>query len=417
MNYISSKNKKKKYDFYDVLTIGMPKDGGLFLPEKIPILKKKKIEKICLKYGFYKTVQYVVKKFSGIYYKKLKIKKISKKVFKKTNFVIKKNKKFLIINLNSGKTFSFKDIAISFLSELIKKIKKQKIITATSGDTGSSCAFYMKKSNINTFIFSPFKKISKFQECQMFSIKNLNIFNISLIGNFDDCQKIIKENILKMNFNTINSVNFIRIIIQSCYYLKYSIIIKKKTGKKVIFSIPTGNFGNAFSSFLAYKMYNYSIKKSFVCNNENKTTYNIIKKKKKKISNFKKTDCPSMDISYPSNIERFFFYFKKKKNNFFYSIYYKKKKRIKLIKKIFKKYKIILDTHTANAFLKKKFFYVIINTACFIKFLDKLKFIKKIKSKFMLKIKKIRKKNFSFFLKDKKKIINFIKKNDNINNK
>ncbi|MGX7576491.1 pyridoxal-phosphate dependent enzyme [Candidatus Vidania fulgoroideorum] len=435
MNFFSTRNNKIKYSFSDLIVKNIPSDGGLFIPKKI------------FKINFNKnSYYYIIKKLLNSFlskkeFNKLNIKKIIKNIYKKKNTPIKKikNKKIFILNLNKGKTFSFKDFSISFIIELISNLNKNiSIITATSGDTGASSSFYCSyKEKLKNIILSPYKGISEFQESQMYGILSKNIFNISIKGNFDDCQKIVKKKLINKKLCTINSINFIRIILQSAYYIKYSNLIYKKYKKKPYFCIPTGNFGNAFSCFLANLISN-KIKGSVVSNNENNYLYRLFKKFKVVIKKTIKTDCPSIDINIPSNLERYIYYlvgnykcneFYKKnkyikqisnKNKFFSFCFYNKNERKNIIKKIYDKNKIIIDTHTSNSFLslhKKKHnknIYVIVNTANFIKFKKNIeKFInKKININYYNKILSIRKKFYFFDIKDKYKINNFIDKNN-----
>ncbi|WP_458659047.1 threonine synthase [Candidatus Vidania fulgoroideorum] len=448
MKYISTRNKKKFYSFSEIISKGIPDDEGLFIPYKIPKINFKKIN---YKQKYYKLCSFILSKFmSRAEFKKFKINQILKKVYNKNFYCFKKfickikkikDRNIFILNLNYGKTFSFKDISISFISEFLNYYyflnnNKTNIITATSGDTGSSCAYYLrKKKNIKTFIFSPYNKISLFQSIQMYSIKKKNLLNISVIGNFDDCQKILKKNLLSFNFNTLNSVNFLRIILQSIYYIKYLLTIKTKYGGNIIFSIPTGNFGNAFSCYLAFKM-GLDVFKILVINNENNTLYNLFRNNYFNIkNNVIETNCPSIDIVNPSNIERYFFLkfgveknikiiknkqFKidiKNDEKLIKSQWCNEKNRKEILNTIFKSNKILLDTHTSNSLYKinnkKTSKHIIINTAKYIKFTDAINKINKTKKKFKYYelIKKNKKKFFSFLKKDKIKISNFIKKN------
>ncbi|UOQ38041.1 Threonine synthase [Candidatus Vidania fulgoroideae] len=444
MIFINTRNKKE-YNFFEIFTKGVADKGGLFLPLKIP---KISLKKILRKKSYNEVFFYIFKKFlTKEELKLINLKKTIKLSFNRKNFFYKKkiisiskikifSKKVSILDICKGKSGSFKDMAISFASNLFKNYSKKKkinIVSSTSGDTGSSCINFMKENkNVNTFILSPYKKISPFQANQMFTVKKKNIFNIKIRGNFDKCQKILKENILKnKNFSTLNSINFIRIISQSVYYA----YCYKYFKSPMTFSIPTGNFGNAYSAYLAFKM-GIPIKKVFICNNENDTCFRIfnnIEKKKKKVV---QTNSPSMDILLPSNLERFFYEYLKKKdfNNYlkgFYPFFKKKgffrakkcsrEERKKIIKEVYKKNKIIIDTHTANSLvplLKKKYCdknFICVSTANYIKFTNSVFSILKKKKKIRLIniMKKKRKKTFFFCSKDKSKIVNFIKINRN----
>ncbi|UOQ33116.1 Threonine synthase [Candidatus Vidania fulgoroideae] len=442
MIFINTRDKKK-YTFFEILMKSMSKKGGLFLPYSFP---KISLEKILKKKKYNDIFFYIFKKFlTKKELSKINLKKIIDSSFNKKNFLYKKEiiniskikafgKKISILNISKGRSGSFKDMAISFLSNLLKSYTKKKkinVITSTSGDTGSSCITFIKKcSNINTFILSPYKGTSKFQANQMFTVNKKNIFNINVRGDFDKCQEILKNSIVKEGkFSTLNSINFVRIISQSVYYAYCYKFFKKP----MIFSIPTGNFGNAYSAYLAFKM-GIPIKKVILCNNENDTCYNIFNNKiivKKKVL---KTNSPSMDILVPSNLERFLYeilkrsefkkylkgsYPKIKKNIFFESQKCSARERREIIKEVYNKNGIIIDTHTANSLIplyRKNNYrrnFICVSTASYVKFTDSIFNILNIRKniKIIDEIKKKRKKTFIFSSKDKNKLSNFIRIN------
>ncbi|MGX7589196.1 threonine synthase [Candidatus Vidania fulgoroideorum] len=444
MIYTSTRKKNKKR-FSDIIYKNMSY-GGLYVPYKFKKIGKE-INRI-KKYSFKKIINYIFKIFLTKYeYKYYKISKICKKVFNKKNFPLDKNivsikkikNKLFLLKLSNGKSFSFKDIAICFISEIYKNNIKN-IICATSGDTGSSCStFFKKNTNIKTFIFSPYNKISNYQFSQISNILSKNILSVSIKGNFDKCQKIVKNIVNKKNFCTVNSINIIRIIIQISYYLYAFIKIRKKTN----FYIPTGNFGNAYSCILLKKL-GLPIKITIITN-ENDMLYNFFYKGIYENNRFTvKTDSPSMDISKSSNIERLIYIFFKKKTkkilNFFNILKKKKKIKIKKINKtigcqkiikkerkkiinfFYRKKNYLFDTHTSNAIAsyfknKKKDNVCVLETAKSLKFLEEINiFLKKNMSEFCnkkynIKIEEFcskKKKFFYFNSKDNKKILNFV---------
>ncbi|MGX7582955.1 hypothetical protein [Candidatus Vidania fulgoroideorum] len=423
MKYISTRNCNSLKNFKDIIYKSISSDGGLYVPYKIPKLNFKRIRK----YNFRSILRYILKKYTtNKEYKYLDFKKKCKASFKKKIFKISKIKNREIFHISEGESYSFKDVAIKFLS----KIYNKNIACATSGDTGSSCnKFFKKKKNI--FVISPFNRTSFFQRKQMFSNINNNFFNISILGNFDNCQDILK-NLKKNKINTLNSVNWLRILIQSSYYIYY--FLKRKKRK---ISIPTGNFGNAYSCFLSIVMgANYE---SFnIITNENNVLFNFFKNKIYDIKRLSfKTDSPSMDITKSSNLERYLYYlfkstkaiskiYKKiknkgvikiKKSNFISSLFFYKNERFHCIKRLFYKKRIIIDPHTSNSFLDIKS-DIIIETAKYFKFFSlfyNIFNIKKIKFLiyFFRKILFSREKFFLFNKKEKKKIRRFIFKNLN----
>ncbi|MGX7458779.1 threonine synthase [Candidatus Vidania fulgoroideorum] len=453
MKYICTRSKKE-YSFFDLIIKGIGKDKGLITFKKIPKISIKKVKTIK---RYDKLFNYIFRKFTTKNeFKKLKVERISKDIYSKNYFYSEKKEIFniskvrtnkgifYIYNIANGRTFSFKDIAISMLSKLTErllKIKKKKlnILISTSGDTGSSCEYYLKnKKYIKTFVLSPLKGVSEFQGKQMFSITNKNIFNITIKGNFDDCQAIIKNNISKFsNYSTFNSINLIRIICQSVYYFRcFYLISKLNNCKNIVFSIPTGNFGNSYSAYIAYKM-GLPVKNIIIVNNENDSCFKLLKTGEIIFKKLIKTNSPSMDILIPSNIERYLFEVlgKREFKKYIKSLKNKKRQIIKVKKTIFIPYrcnnndrdKIIsslkrryIEAHTASSIapIKKldllNNIVVCLETAKYFKFKDLIKkesFPNK-KLKIIEHLKKRRSKTYTFDKKDINKISSFFKANE-----
>ena len=189
------------------------------------------------------------------------------------------------------------------------------ILGATSGDTGSAAAYALKgKKNIRLFMLSPYGRMSRFQQRQMYTLNEPNIFNIVVNGTFDDCQTIVKEANADAEFKkkyklgAVNSINWARISAQIVYYFYSYLRLTKDNSKRVAYAVPSGNFGNALSAHIASKMgLNIEI---IVCTNENDVLdqffktgiYRVLKGNDVKI-----TSSPSMDIASASNFERFIF--------------------------------------------------------------------------------------------------------------
>ena len=228
------------------------------------------------------------------------------------------------------------------------------------------------------FIFHPYKKISNIQRRLMTTVKSNNVHNIAIKGNFDDCQKIVKKLFVDkdlkkiFNFSAINSINWARILFQIIYYFFcYKKIYQK--GKKFIFSVPSGNFGNVYSGYIAKKI-GLPIDKLVIATNENDVLETFTNKGFIELKPVKQTISPSMDIQLPSNLERYIYELFNKNNMLVIkslNYLYKKKKikidkrKINMIKKDFQSFKInqketikiiqtfftnnniILDPHTA----------------------------------------------------------------------
>ncbi len=320
MRYISTRNTKKTYSFKDVFLKGLAPDGGLFIPKKIPSLSKTELKKM-KKFSFRKLAIEIISKFCGEEFSKKEIKSlvnISYRNFRVKDVVaIKKIGKENLLELFHGPTLAFKDIAMQVMGNMYESILKKNnlklnVVVATSGDTGAAAINAIKdRKNMNIFILHPHKKISEVQRKFMTTVNSKNIFNISLTGNFDDCQKIVKlmfadkKFCKSINMTGVNSINWIRIIIQVVYYF-FSYLKVDKNNKKINFSVPTGNFGNIYAGYLAKKM-GLPINKLIIATNKNDILKRVLNNGVYKPMKVKQTLSPSMDIQVASNFERLIF--------------------------------------------------------------------------------------------------------------
>ena len=221
-----------------------------------------------------------------------------------------------ICYLDRGPTCSFKDFGARTLARIMEHFlevdnKNITILTATSGDTGGAVAqaFY-KMSRIKVVVLYPKNEISNLQRKQMTTLGE-NITAIGIKGKFDDCQKLVKtafaDNELNhINLSSANSINFGRLIPQTLYYFwSYSRIVDKKN-EKVIFSVPSGNFGNLTGGLIAKKM-GLPIKRFISAVNENNEFPTFLR-----TGVYTKVDpsinCISnaMNVGHPSNLARIF---------------------------------------------------------------------------------------------------------------
>ena len=414
MNYISTRNKSLNLNFGNIFLRGLAPDGGLFLPKEIKKFSEDEL-KVLSELNYIDLGVEILSKFCSPVLDKQKIKIILNKAYSdfKTNDVVelKKIDDVNLLELYHGPTLAFKDIAMQAIGLMYEALdlnkKKINIIVATSGDTGSAAIAALKeKKNINLFVLHPHEKISNIQRKIMTTCDSNNIFNIAVKGNFDDCQKIVKQMFNdedfreKINMSGVNSINWARIICQIVYYF-YAYF---KFSTKVNFSVPTGNFGDVYAGYVAKKM-GLPIDKLIVATNENDILCRVINSGEYRPSKVKPSLSPSMDIQVASNFERLLFdilnhddqkvnssmsnltdngFFKLEDNELkkikenFASIKINDAETLRIIKDFFMNYGFILDPHTATAVgasykVKNKSKTIILGTAHPFKFLETIK--------------------------------------------
>jgi len=171
------------------------------------------------------------------------------------------------------------------------------------------------KKGVRVFMTSPNGRMSPFQQAQMFSLMDENIHNIAIDGVFDDCQDLVKAVSNDLEFKrqykigTVNSINWARLLAQVVYYFAGYFQATESSGKKVSFTVPSGNFGNVCAGHVA-RMMGLPIAKLVVATNENDVLDEFFKTgvyRVRSSADTHETSSPSMDISKASNFERFVF--------------------------------------------------------------------------------------------------------------
>jgi threonine synthase len=322
MKYISTRGQVRGISFKDAVMMGLADDGGLLIPEDIPVLTPgdlAALEKLDYPELAFQIISRFATDIPSTDLKGLIDRSYSSFTHPKITPVVKKDGLY-ILELFHGPTLAFKDIALQFLGNLFEYLlaergEKMNIIGATSGDTGSAAIYGVRgKKNINIFIMHPYQKVSAVQELQMTTVTDPNVFNIAIRGTFDDGQQIIKDIFGDLVFKSryalgaVNSINFARILAQVVYYFYAYTRVHHETGcKQVDFSIPTGNFGDIFAGYIAMRM-GLPIRRLILATNENNILSRFVQSGDYTIDKVKSTLSPSMDIQLASNFERYLYY-------------------------------------------------------------------------------------------------------------
>ena len=271
MNYSSTNGDTHVGSLREALFQTFSSNGGLLMPETITSLPKEflstlhtfSFKEICLK---------VCLNLFGDEISEQDLERIIEKTFDFDIPLVEiYEKEVYSLELFHSKTFSFKDIGMRFMAELIdyylrqdklennKSNKEITILIATTGDTGSAAASaFFKREGIKVCILYPKNKLSLLQEKQ-FNTLGENITALEIDGTFENCQKLVKEALIdaelqeKQIITTSNSYNIARLLPQCIYYF-WAVAQLKEEKRTAIFSVPSGNFGNLTAGIIAKKM-------------------------------------------------------------------------------------------------------------------------------------------------------------------
>jgi threonine synthase len=208
----------------------------------------------------------------------------------------------LVLELFWGPTLSFKDHALQIVARLLdREVERGTILGATSGDTGSAAIEAVRGSeSLDIVILFPEGRVSDFQRRQMTTVTDANVTSVAVRGTFDDCQALVKEAFSRHDLLAINSINWARLAAQVGYYIHAAAQI----GEPFDVAIPTGNFGNVYSCWVAKKI-GLPIETITIANNANHGLSDLIVTGSTTHADVATTIAPSMDIQVPSNLERF----------------------------------------------------------------------------------------------------------------
>ena len=330
MKYLSTRGHADRKRFCEILLEGLAPDGGLYLPESYPQVSDATLTRWRTVYhqqGYaalaFEILSLYINDIPADDLRALCAKTYTAEVFGTGEIVPLRHLQdgVWIEALSNGPTLAFKDMAMQLLGnlfeyELARRGEELNILGATSGDTGSAAEHAMRgKKGVRVFMTSPHGRMSPFQQAQMFSLQDANIYNIAIKGVFDDCQDIVKavsndlEFKRKYKIGTVNSINWARLLAQVVYYFAGYIQATESNSQKVSFAVPSGNFGNVCAGHVARQM-GLPIHKLVVATNENDVLDEFFRTGVYRVrgtADTHETSSPSMDISKASNFERFVF--------------------------------------------------------------------------------------------------------------
>lgn len=398
--YNSTRSESAPVKASEAILKGLSEDGGLFVPDHIPVLDVplEKLAEMDYRQTAYEVMKLYLTDFTEQELKDCIDKAYDKKFDCKNIVPVVEKDGVFYLELFHGATIAFKDMALSILPHLLTTSAKKNqvsneivILTATSGDTGKAAlSGFADVEGTRIIVFYPKCGVSPIQEKQMITQKGKNTYVVGIHGNFDDAQTGVKKIFsdrglaeeLKekgFQFSSANSINIGRLVPQIVYYVyAYGQLLKEKkikAGDEVNVTVPTGNFGNILAAYYAKKM-GLPIDKLICASNENKVLYDFFRTGTyDRNREFVLTSSPSMDILISSNLERLIYHIAgnnaeknrdlmralteggvytitedmRKELTDFYGNYASEKETEDTIHDLYEKTGYVIDTHTAVA--------------------------------------------------------------------
>lgn len=321
MNYISTRGTAPVLGFGQAMMTGLARDGGLYVPEVVPVLPADRIAALA---GLpYEEVAFrVMRPFIGGFFADDEMKALLARAYAGFRHTARAPLKELAANhflleLFHGPTLAFKDFAMQIIGQMMQAAlartgERITIVGATSGDTGSAAieAFRGLK-NVDVFILFPHGRVSDVQRRQMTTPVEANVHALAIDGSFDDAQARLKDMFNDFAFRDavglagVNSINWARVLAQVVYYF-YAAVALGAPHRAVSFTVPTGNFGDIFAGYVAKRM-GLPIEKLVIATNQNDILDRALRTGAYRTDGVRPSISPSMDIQVSSNFERALF--------------------------------------------------------------------------------------------------------------
>ncbi|MFC4723589.1 threonine synthase [Geojedonia litorea] len=389
MNYYSLNKKAPNTSFKDAVIKGLAPDKGLYFPEEINALPKSFFENID-NLSYTEIAFETIKQFVTPDIPEDVLKTIIEETLSFDFPVIELNQNISTLELFHGPTMAFKDVGARFMARCLGYFNQNNdqevtVLVATSGDTGGAVANgFLGVEGVNVVILYPSGKVSDIQEKQLTTLKK-NITALEVDGVFDDCQDMVKRAFLDeeltthMQLTSANSINVARWLPQLFYFVfAYKQLHNKH--KEIVFSVPSGNFGNICAGMMAQQL-GLPIKHFIASNNDNNVVTEYLQSEQYNPKPSVQTISNAMDVGNPSNFIRiqeiYHNNFEALKENLS-SYSFSDKQTKEALKEIYNDYSYVADPHGAVGYLGCKAYLkehpethcVFLETAHPTKFLD-----------------------------------------------
>ena len=312
MQYYSLNKKVPKTSFEIAVLKGLAPDKGLYFPEKITPLDSSFLENLD-QLSNIEIAFHAIKQFVGSEIPESELKTIIKETLNFKFPIVSIEDNISTLELFHGPTMAFKDVGARFMARCLGYFNKNNnkevtVLVATSGDTGGAVANgFLGVKGVKVVILYPRGKVSNVQEQQLTTLgQNITAFEVE--GTFDDCQDMVKKAFLdsdlttKKELTSANSINVARWLPQMFYFM-FAYKQLKQYNKPLVFSVPSGNFGNICAGMVAQKL-GFPFPHFIASNNENDVVTRYLSSKKYTPLATVQTISNAMDVGNPSNFIR-----------------------------------------------------------------------------------------------------------------
>ncbi|PKP13120.1 MAG: threonine synthase [Bacteroidetes bacterium HGW-Bacteroidetes-3] len=374
MNFYSLNKIAPNVTFKDAVIKGLAPDKGLYFPEKIAPLSKEFLNNI-ENFSNAEIAYEVIKQFVADEIPEKELKKIIEETLNFDFPMVLIEENIAALELFHGPTMAFKDVGARFMARCLgyfnkeEKTAKVTVLVATSGDTGGAVASgFLGVKGVDVVILYPSGKVSNVQEKQLTTLGK-NITALEVNGTFDDCQAMVKtafldtELIANKNLTSANSINVARWLPQMFYFFFAYKQLKNKQ-KNLIFSVPSGNFGNICAGLMAHKL-GLPVKHFIAATNVNDIVPNYFETGIYTPKPSKQTISNAMDVGDPSNFVRILEIFENddgKLKEVLSSYSFTDTETEQAMKEIKEKHHYIADPHGAVGYLGLKKYGIDSNT-------------------------------------------------------
>ncbi|MFI0845688.1 threonine synthase [Mesorhizobium sp. IMUNJ 23232] len=318
MRYVSTRGNAPDLGFSDAVLSGLARDGGLYVPAEWPTLSAKEIRSLrgrpYADIAIRLLTPYLGGEIDGPTFEKIVREAYATFRHDAVCPLVQTGGNTFVLELFHGPTLAFKDVAMQLLARLMDHILAERgeratITAATSGDTGGAAIeAFAGRDRTDIFVLFPHGRVSPVQQRQMTTSKATNVHALSIEGNFDDCQGLVKDMFNDHRFRDgvslsgVNSINWARIMAQIVYYFTSALSLGAPD-RPVSFTVPTGNFGDIFAGYVAKKM-GLPIDRLVIATNDNDILARTLSSGEYRTRGVVATASPSMDIQVSSNFER-----------------------------------------------------------------------------------------------------------------